>query len=114
MNSLVVTAADCRLGKPASPQEMIFGDAAAALLVGNENVIAELKDSYSVTYDFGDHFRGAQSKFDSQWEDRWIRDLGFDQFIPEAVNGLLQKTGLKIADFARVIYPCHYPAPARN
>jgi hydroxymethylglutaryl-CoA synthase len=114
VNKLLVTAADCRLGKPASPQEMIFGDAAAALLVGSENVIAEFKDSYSVTYDFGDHFRGAQSKFDNQWEDRWIRDLGIDQFIPEVVNGLLQKTGLKMADFANVIYPIHYPAARKK
>ena len=114
VNSLLVTSADCRLGKPASPQEMIFGDAAAAVLVGNDNVIAELKDSYSVTYDFGDHFRGAQSKFDNQWEDRWIRDLGIDQFIPEVVNGLLQKTGLKMADFAKVIYPVHYPAARKK
>ena len=34
LNNVVVTSSDCRLGKPASPQELIFGDAAAALLVG--------------------------------------------------------------------------------
>jgi uncharacterized OB-fold protein len=93
---------------------MIFGDAAAALLIGSENVIAEFKDSYSVTYDFGDHFRGAQAKFDAQWEDRWIRDLGIDRFIPEVVNGLLQKTGLTMADFAKVIHPVHYPAARKR
>ena len=114
VNNLLVTAADCRLGKPASPQEMIFGDAAAAVLVGSENVIAEFKDSYSVTYDFCDHFRGAHAKFDTQWEDRWIRDLGIDRFIPEVVNGLLQKTGLKMGDFAKVIYPIHYPAARKK
>lgn len=114
VNSLLVAAADCRLGKPASPQEMIFGDAAAALLVGSENVIAEFKDSYSVTYDFADHVRGPTAVFDMQWEDRWIRDLGIDRFIPEAVGGLLQKTGLKIGDFAKVIYPVHYSAARKK
>jgi len=109
----LVTAADCRLGKPGSPQEMLFGDASAAVVVGSENVIAAYKGSFSVTYDFGDHYRGANSKFDDQWEDRWIRDLGMDQFIPEAINGLLEKTGLQIGDFAKVIYPCIY-APARR
>ncbi len=113
LNNIVVTASECRLGKPSSPQEMIFGDAAAAVVVGDENVIAEFKGSYSVTYDFADHFRGQSTKFDRQWEDRWIRDLGFDQFIPEAINGLLNKYSIKIDNFAKVIYDCHYVA-ARN
>jgi len=110
----LVTAADCRLGKPGSPQEMLFGDASAAVVVGSENVVAEYKGSFSVTYDFGDHFRGANSKYDNQWEDRWIRDLGMDQFIPEAINGLLEKTGLQIGDFSKVIYPCIYAAARRG
>jgi hydroxymethylglutaryl-CoA synthase len=114
VNNLLVCASDCRLGQPASPAELIFGDAAAALLVGEQDVIAEFKGSYSTTYDFVDHYRGEFAKFDRQWEDRWIRDLGFDQLIPEAVRGLLDKCGLKMSDFAKVIYPCHYPAARRK
>jgi len=108
--NLVVTASDCRLGKPASGEEMIFGDASAAFVVGNENVIAELKGSYSITCDFGDHFRGEFAKYDRKWEDRWIRDVGFDQFIPLVIRGLLERYNLKITDFKKVIYDCHYTA----
>jgi hydroxymethylglutaryl-CoA synthase len=114
INNIVVCASDCRLGRPASPQELIFGDAAAALLVGDSNVIAEFKGAFSTTYDFVDHYRGEFAKFDRQWEDRWIRDLGFDQLIPEAINGLLEKSGLKITDFAKVIYDCHYRAERKK
>ena len=114
INNIIVTSSDCRLGKPASPQEMIFGDAAAALLVGDGDVIAEFRGSFSITYDFGDHYRGATAKFDRQWEDRWIRDLGYDQFIPEVVNGLCNKYGMKITDFSKVIYPCHYGAARKK
>jgi hydroxymethylglutaryl-CoA synthase len=113
LNNIVVTSSDCRLGKPASPQELIFGDAAAAFLVGDKDVIAEFKGSFSITYDFVDHYRGEYAKFDRQWEDRWIRDLGFDQLVPEVVKGLLNKYQLKMTDFAKVAYPCQYPA-ARN
>ncbi|MCP4755185.1 MAG: 3-hydroxy-3-methylglutaryl CoA synthase [Proteobacteria bacterium] len=114
LNKVVVAASDCRLGPPASPQEMIFGDAAAAFVVGSENVVAEFKGCYSTTYDFVDHFRGQFAKFDRQWEDRWIRDLGFAKLVPETVNGLLEKYQLKMSDFAKVVYPCHYPAARKK
>lgn len=114
LNNVVVSAAECRLGKPASPQELIFGDAAAAFVVGNENVIAEFKDSFSLSFDFVDHYRGKNTTYDRQWEDRWIRDLGFDQFVPQAVNGLLEKLNLKIEDFAKVIYDCPYDAARKK
>ena len=113
VDNVVVTAADCRLGKPASAQELIFGDAGACLVVGTDNVIAEFVDSFSTTYDFVDHYRGAFSTFDRQWEERWIRDVGFARILPETIQGLLAKTGLAMSDFTKVVYPC-YSAPARK
>lgn len=104
----VVSAADCRLGKMASTQEMVFGDAGAAVMVSDEDVIAEYKGSFSVSHDFVDHLRGANTKFDRMWEERWIRDVGYQQFIPQAVQGLCAKYGLSPSDFDRVIYPCYY------
>ena len=114
LDRVVVAAADSRLGAPGSAQEMIFGDASAAVMVGRENVIAEFKGSYSTTYDFVDHYRGAYARFDRQWEDRWIRDLGFEFIIPETVKGLLCKYGMDMADFSKVIYPCYYGAERRK
>jgi hydroxymethylglutaryl-CoA synthase len=43
-----------------------------------------------------------------------VRDLGYDQFIPEVVNGLLTKYNVKITDFAKVIYDCHYAAARKK
>jgi hydroxymethylglutaryl-CoA synthase len=106
--SVLVCAADCRLGKPGSSQEVIFGDAATALLIGSEQVIAGLEGSYSVAYDFPDHWRAAFDKFDRTLEDRWIRDEGYTKFISEAITGLLTKYRLEPRHFARVIYPCLY------
>jgi 3-hydroxy-3-methylglutaryl CoA synthase/uncharacterized OB-fold protein len=112
--NMLVCAADCRLGRPASAEEMIFGDAGAGFVVGEEDVIAEYKGSYSVTYDFGDHYRGEYAKFDRKWEDRWIRDLGYEKSLPLVVQGLLNKYGLKMTDFAKVIYDCHYAAARKK
>jgi hydroxymethylglutaryl-CoA synthase len=104
----VVCAADCRLGKMASTQEMIFGDAGAAMMVGGSDVIAEYKGSFSLSHDFVDHLRGAETKYDRMWEERWIRDVGYGSFIPQAINGLCQKYGINAADFDNVVYPCYY------
>lgn len=106
---LLVSASDCRLGKPASSQEMILGDASAAFVLGSAAVIAEFKGSFSTTCDFVDHYRGQGAQFDRQWEDRWIRDAGYERLIPEAVQGLIGKYGLKISDFSKIVYPCIYP-----
>jgi 3-hydroxy-3-methylglutaryl CoA synthase len=114
VNNLMVCSSDCRLGKAGSPQEMIIGDAAAAFIVGDKNVIAEYKGSFSSTFDFVDHYRGRYEKYNHKWEDRWIRDEGFGKLIPEAIGGFLNKYELKIQDFAKVVYPCYYPAERRK
>ena len=106
--NILVCASDCRLGKAGSPQEVIFGEGAAALILGNSDVIASLEGFYSLSYDFMDQWRADGDKFNRMWEDRWIRDEGYTKFIPEAISGLLQKYGLEIKDFAKVIYPCIY------
>lgn len=105
----MVCASDCRHGKPGSAQEEIFGDSAASILMGQENVIADLIGSHSVSYDFVDHWRETGEKFDRQWEDRFIRDVAYKNFIIEAITGLLKKTGVDIKDVAKVAYPCLYP-----
>jgi 3-hydroxy-3-methylglutaryl CoA synthase/uncharacterized OB-fold protein len=109
VRNALVCASDCRLGKPGSSQEMIFGDGAAALLISNEGVIASLEGSYSVSYDFPDHWRTASDKFDRALEDRWIRDEGYTKFIPEAVSGLIKKHSMEAKDLAKVVYPCLHP-----
>ncbi len=48
---VLVTASDRREAKAASFYEMWFGDGAAAMLVGDEDVIAEFRGAHSVSYD---------------------------------------------------------------
>ena len=68
---ILVAASDKRETKAAYFYEMWFGDGAASLLTGTENVIAEFLGSYSVTYDFVDHYRATQRRYDYMWEERW-------------------------------------------
>ena len=106
-DNVLVTASDARNTKAAWFFEMWFGDGAAALLLGKDNVIAEFKGAHSVSCDFVPSYRGANSKFDYGWEERWIRDEGFTKIIPAAVSGLLEKSGLSMDDVSKMVYPCH-------
>ena len=108
-SNILVTAADCRTGKPGSPQEHLFGDGAAALLVGKENVIATLEGHYSLSYDFPDRWKSSGEKFEHAWEDRFIRDEGYSKIVPEAITGLLKKCGVEVNDLAKLIFCYPYP-----
>jgi 3-hydroxy-3-methylglutaryl CoA synthase/NAD(P)-dependent dehydrogenase (short-subunit alcohol dehydrogenase family)/putative sterol carrier protein len=108
--NILVTASDMRQTKPAYFYEMWFGDGAASLLVGDQDVIAEFKGSYSVSHDFVDHYRGAGRSYDYMWEERWLREEGYSKFIPEAVGGLFGKLGLTMNDVQKVVFPCLFKA----
>jgi len=103
---ILVTATDHRRTKSAWFHEMWFGDGAASLLLGSDDVIAELVANHSVSYDFIDHYRGLQEEYDYNWEERWVRDEGFFKILPESIGGVLDKAGLKVSDVKKFCYPC--------
>ena len=108
--NVIVCAADCRLGKPGGFQEEIYGDGAAAFVLGDTDVIASIEGTYSVSYDFMDNWRATEDRYNRTWEDRWVRDEGYVKFITEAISGLMQKYSLAPNDVAKVVYPCLYIA----
>jgi 3-hydroxy-3-methylglutaryl CoA synthase len=104
----LVVAGEKGKARAASPQEMAYGDAAAAFTIGADKVIAKFLGAHSVTVDFVDHFRGADEDFDYGWEERWIRDEGYSKIVPSAIKALLEKTGVAGADIAHLILPCPF------
>jgi uncharacterized OB-fold protein len=87
-------ASDKRRAAPASTAEFIIGDAAAAALVGDTDVIAEFLGAHSTTVDFVDHFRAFDRVHDYEWESRWVRDEGHAKLIAPAIASALIKLGL--------------------
>jgi hydroxymethylglutaryl-CoA synthase len=100
---VLVTAADCRLGAPKGQYEQLFGDGAAAILIGNSRVIASVEGSYSLSNEFMDAWREEQDTFVRWWEDRFILSTGYQATVREAVSGLLKKYGLTPKDFTKLI-----------
>jgi 3-hydroxy-3-methylglutaryl CoA synthase len=103
---VLVVAAEKRRTKTASPLELQSGDGAAAVLVGAGPVVAKFVASASRTVDFVDHFRGEGFEFDYTWEERWIRDEGYNKIVPAALADLFKATDVKPADIAHFAMPC--------
>lgn len=114
MGRILVTASDRREAKAAYFYEMWFGDGAASLLVGDSDVIAEFKGSYSVSHDFVDHFRGEKNTYDYMWEERWVRDEGYSKIVPEAVTGLFNKLSISMDQVDKLVFPCFFKAEHRK
>jgi len=102
----LVVAADARPAKPGSVQEMQFGDAAAAVTLGAENVIAKYLGGHSVALDLIDHYRAADGEgYDYALEDRWVKEMGYDVIVPETGKKALEKAGLTGADIDHFVMP---------
>lgn len=81
----LVACRDARKTRAASQQEMDYGDAAAALLIGRERAIAEFLGSGALSVDFVDQLRAAGEDVDYHSEERWVRDEGVSKLVPSAI-----------------------------
>jgi 3-hydroxy-3-methylglutaryl CoA synthase len=103
-NSMLVTASDTRMAPPSGITEQSLGDSAAALLLGQKNVIAEIIDSYSISDELAATWRSETDTFIRSWEDRMVMDESYSKVMPEAISGVLNKSGLSPKDFAKVVF----------
>lgn len=102
-SSVLVCAAECRLGMPNGTSEMSFGDAAAAVLIGNAGVGATIDATYTMSDEIIDVYRSDRDAFVHSWESRFVRDYGHGRVLPEAVSAALKKCGLSPKDFSKAV-----------
>lgn len=107
-NTLLV-AAERRRTKAASPLELASGDGAAALLIGQGRPLARLVGSATLNADFVDHYRTVESRFDYQWEERWIRDAGYMGLVPDVVSRCLRAAGVQPEQISHFCMPSIMP-----
>lgn len=100
---VMVAAADRRQGRPLSAADQNFGDGAAALLVGDSNVIASLEASYSISDEILDVWRNEGDPWLRNSQERFGEIEGYHNVTTEAISGLLKKNKLTPKDFARIV-----------
>jgi 3-hydroxy-3-methylglutaryl CoA synthase len=101
---VMVAAAECRIPAPNSEFEAIFGDGAAAFLIGNSDVAAIIEGSYHLSSEFIDVWRKPEDTYMQTWEDRFIRDEGYLKIPPQAVSALLKKHELSPKDISKAAF----------
>lgn len=106
--SVLVLAAEDRRTRAASPQELEYGDAAAALRLGHEGVLAEYLGGAALSVDFVDHFRATGEDIDYAWEERWVRDEGVAKLVPRAIAAALKDAGVQPAQVDTFIFPSSF------
>lgn len=108
----LVAAGEHRRARAASPQELDFGDGAAAFVVGDTDLAAEFLGHGVITDDFVDHFRAADQDFDYQWEERWIRDEGISKLVPPAIKAALAEAGVSPEAVTHFCFPSTFAGMA--
>ncbi len=105
--SSLVVASDLRATRVGSPQELAYGDAAAALLIGphEDGALARLLGVVSRNADFVDHYRMSGTRFDYALEERWVRDESSMKAVPRAIGELLAGAGVNPADIRHLAIP---------
>lgn len=97
---------DTAQGRPGDELEYTAAAGAGAYIIGKENVIAEIKDTYSFTTDTPDFWRREGEDF-PRHGGRFTGEPAYFRHILSATNGLLQKTGEEVDDFDYFVF--HQP-----
>ncbi len=108
----LVATSDIRVGAPESGAEQSGGDAAAAFLLGTENVIAEVETTYSETLEHMATWRVPGQAFSKSWEERFSLTKVYNPLLASAATNLLEKAGIEASDLAAVVIDSPNPKAA--
>jgi 3-hydroxy-3-methylglutaryl CoA synthase len=103
--NLLVAAADTRRGEPGSDSEQLFGDGAAAVLIGSSGVAASVEGVYSLSEEFMDTWRKQDDDFVQKGDAAFVQAYGYARMVPACIHGILKKYEMKISDIAQFIIP---------
>lgn len=92
---VLVTAADVRLAAPDSDLEGVLGDAAAAVVLADRDVIAELVDAASVSEEFTYVWRTDRTRTVQVAGGRFSNTYGYGRDLGQTIGALLERHGLE-------------------
>ena len=103
-SNIIVAAADQRPAAPKSQNERVFGDAAAAIAVGRDRVIARLVASHSIIDEITDVWRGHDDQFVSGWEERFSVTQGYTRVVKQVAQELFERSAVGPSEISKAIF----------
>jgi len=101
--SIVVTAADNRRGEPGSDSEQLFGDGAAAIMVGAKGIVAAMEGFFSLSEEFMDAWRKQDDVFLQKGDPAFVQGYGYARIVKNCVEGVLKKYELQTTDISHFV-----------
>lgn len=98
--------ADTSQGKPGDALEYTASAGGAAYIIGRENLIAEIIDTFSYTTDTPDFWRREGQEYPSHGG-RFTGEPAYFRHVENATKGIMEKNNLKPTDFKYVVF--HQP-----
>ncbi|HQR02775.1 MAG: hypothetical protein JSR19_13495 [Proteobacteria bacterium] len=100
--SCLVIAGDVRQMTPGDAAELEFGDAGAALLLGNRGGFGRIGVPVQLSNEMLDVWRGAGERFVHGWENRFILDHGYKDQIGRALDAMAKAEGGNLQRIDRI------------
>jgi len=102
--SILVTAAECRVPEPKTADEQTLGDGAGALLIGTRDVIAEIKGMDTHYDEIMGSWRTADDRRLREGNSRFFTSKGYAPGMAAALKAASEKFGVTAADLSKVVY----------
>jgi 3-hydroxy-3-methylglutaryl CoA synthase len=99
----LVCASDARMAPPGSMLEMTFGDAGAAVLVGNEDIVAEPIATVSRSQEIHDTWRTDEQRTVRTGDARFNRVEAFAKCTLEACKAVMEKASVDAKQISKAV-----------
>lgn len=101
----LVVASDLQQNPAGSLGESRSGDGAAAVLVTTAPGLLTYLGGGTATSSFADRYRVSGEDFAQDWEERWVREEGFLQLVPEAISEAMTSAGVTSDQIDHFVMP---------
>jgi len=109
---VLVCTGDCRMGEPATAAEQSYGDAGAAVVLGNEGLVAEVLGTATIADEFHGTWRTESQEFSRSFPGGFETKLGYARVMTQAIRAVLDRARLEPGDVTTAVLTMASPRAA--